>query len=352
MSPILTLRPLGAVSNETASYLGHANYIRAFASLAGFTLPTASVGQSLAALQPRVVQSSTLSQNQNSRADTDQVKRSLANAWGTELILSLSGEFIEEDELMRLANNWAVVQAYYVLYHATQALAVAKGIRRPTNHGATQRLYADFWLKSRSDLIPWTLGFGDDGCVNLPNGTVTDNSINAWSRCNSETRWSLASQALRTTREDAVKKALKGRREAQQSQLRKTWYQKERERLAAGQQPRATPTFPLPRLGPSERREAEAKVRPYGMIDYFYRLRIKTNYVDSAMFTDGPQDVVSARNVHHDLRNLVTGTMLVTELHISHLVGVNQLHRWVDQWLTSNSVPNKKLGLASRRVLL
>jgi len=352
MSPILTSPSQRHVSDETASYLGHVNYIRAFSSLAGFASPGDKPGPSLAQLKQEVVQSSTLNNDRNNRADSDQVRRSLANAWGTELILNLSGEFIEEDELMRLANNWAVVQAYYVLYHATQALAVAKGFKRPETHPATQRLFADFWIKTRSKLVPWSLGYGDAGCVNLPDGTETDTSINAWSRCTTETRWSLASQALRTTREDAVRKAIKSRREAQQSQFRKSWSEEEKGRLASGRKPRVTPNFPLPRLAPSERRETESKVRPYGMIDYLYRLRIKTNYVDSAMFTDGPRDQDSARSVHQDLQNLVMSTMLVTELHISPLVGASVLQLWADQWIASNSVTGKNLGLTLRRSLL
>jgi hypothetical protein len=44
---------------------------------------------------------------------------------GTELLLSLGSEYASEDEFVRIANNWAAVQAYYVTYHAFQAAQAA-----------------------------------------------------------------------------------------------------------------------------------------------------------------------------------------------------------------------------------
>ena len=56
----------------------------------------------------------------------NQVEASLRNAWGTELLLALGGSLGADDELIRLMNNWAVVQAYYCCYHGAQALLAAR----------------------------------------------------------------------------------------------------------------------------------------------------------------------------------------------------------------------------------
>jgi hypothetical protein len=125
-----------------------------------------------------------------------------------------------------------------------------------------------------------------------------------------------------------------------------------RERLSSGRKPPAEPNFPLPRLDPSVRGETESKVRPYGFIDYLYRLRIKTSYVDSAMFTDGLRDQDSARKRSSRSPECCDETMHVTELHASPLVGTTVLKDWADKWLASNSVPGKNVGLALRRGLL
>jgi len=50
----------------------------------------------------------------------------------------------------------------------------------------------------------------------------------------------------------------------------------------------------LSRLTDQEKGQLVTKVRPHSMMDYLYRLRIKTNYLDSAMFTDGPSDNLSS----------------------------------------------------------
>ena len=121
-------------------------------------------------------------------------------------------------------------------------------------------------------------------------------------------------------------------------------------RLAAGRTSRKEPSWPKPQLSPAERGGVDAKVPPYSLIHYLYRLRIKTNYVDSAMFTDGPPDEVSSALVHRDLRYLATSTMLLHELHIGCLVGVSLLRGWCDTWLASNAPPGgRPVGLQLRR---
>jgi hypothetical protein len=44
------------------------------------------------------------------------------------------------DEVVRVSNNWNVVQAYYALYHAMQAILVARGYDRPDSHSKTQKM--------------------------------------------------------------------------------------------------------------------------------------------------------------------------------------------------------------------
>ncbi len=110
--------------------------------------------KALNALASRVSASPSMATTLPESIDEDQVRRSLANAWGTELLLALSSRYATDDEFVRLANNWAVIQAYYVVYHATQALAVAKGFPRPDSHPKTQNQYLSFWVPRPLDLTP------------------------------------------------------------------------------------------------------------------------------------------------------------------------------------------------------
>lgn len=225
---------------------------------------------------------------------------------------------------MRLANNRAVVQAYYVVYHATQALAVGKGFPRPDSHPKTQNQYVSFWIKRPLDLSPWTLGADDTGWANCPPTRSIDSSIHGWSGCSPATQLSLAAKAFRTTRDDAVDDAVNRLRDRLRTDRRKKWEAEESARLAAGKKARAEPKWRRPQLSAAERSTASGKVPPHGLIHYLYRLRIKTNYVDSAMFTDGPTDESSSALVQWDLRYIAGSTLLVHELHIAQLVGVVQ----------------------------
>lgn len=163
-------------SDPKGAFTTHANYFRALATEAGLGLLT-SEEAALKGLALRIKGSASMQDRRAQSPDIAQVRRSLECAWGTELLLALSSHFIEDDEVIRLANNWAVVQAYYVGYHAVQALAAAKGFLRPATHPKTQRLYVDFWLKRPLDLSPWTLGASADGWANPPSGRNIDPGI-------------------------------------------------------------------------------------------------------------------------------------------------------------------------------
>ena len=102
-------------------------------------------------------------------AGTAEVERHLRSAWGTELLLEMTGAFID-DELVGLANNWTVVQSYYAAYHAFLALLAAQGAALPAHHEGTQRAWAIFWTGRRLDLPPWALGYGPKGGLNVKGG--------------------------------------------------------------------------------------------------------------------------------------------------------------------------------------
>ncbi len=92
----------------------------------------------------------------------------------------------------------------------------------------------------------------------------------------------------------------------------------------------------------------------FGLIHYLYRLRIKTNYVNSAMFTDGPDDESSFALVQRDLRYIAASTLLVNELHVAQLVGAAKVRKWADDWLASNApaAGTRPFALQLRRHLL
>jgi hypothetical protein len=337
-------------TDHRGSFTTHASYLRAFATLCGYyprSVGPASVRPSFAAR----VRSTVSASAQIGMVRLDDVRRSLVNAWGAELILALSGQYATEDELMRLVNNWGTVQGYYALYHATQALAQARGMARPESHPKTQNIFLDCWATPSRELAPLSLCVGADG-LRCGARDIPMEDVHQWSLCTPENAFQIAGLALRTTRDEAVREALRRRRVEKLATKRRAWREGEQRRVSMGRVARQEPTFPLPQLVAMEKGDTAARVRRHGLLDYLYRLRIKTNYEDSRMFTEGPADAVSSKHVHADLRHVVETVLLATEIHVQARVGRAAFGDWVRDWVESKTPRDVGLGLAERASLL
>ncbi len=336
--------------DPSSRFRSHLNYIESFALLGGLALPT-TTATAIERLSARA--RPLLTDAPPPAVDVDQVHRSLRNAWSTELLLALPGQWAtDDDEFMRLSNTWGVVQTYYVGYHATQALIIAKGNARPENHPKTQRQYAALWVDRPLLLPPWTFGCASPGWVNLPAGEAIDGSINSWTGATSSTAWSLAAKALTTTRRAAVKDAVDRKRNDKQRERRNDWRSEEQSGIAAGRRPRTEPTFSRPQLSAPEKSAADRGVRTFTLLDYLYRLRIGANYDDAAVFFDGPTQSFESSTVHRSLVFLAAGSMLLAELRISALVGRATLQQWGADF-TATCIPtgHRSIGLALRQAL-
>jgi hypothetical protein len=188
------------------------------------------------------------------------------------------------------------------------------------------------------------------GWRNPPSRPI-DDSLNSWTACDPSTCWDLAAKALRTTRDEKVQDAQRAERDRKRIAAKREWEQEEKDRLAAGRKPRAVPTFSRPRLTDAEKQKTARRVPSYTVLDYLFRLRVKTNYEDAGMFVEGPDDENASRRVHRDLVALASCTLLVHELHVGAVIGKPTLVAWADDWLAKNSA-GAGIGLGTRRDLL
>lgn len=333
-------------SNSSGAFQTHANYLRAFAFIAsgGNSDRTSALISSL----NRARGSGLLPNAQCVSANKIQALSSLQNAWGTELLLCLGERILISDELVRVSNNWSAVQAYYILYHATQAIAAAKGQSRTESHSKTQNQFLTFFARHGLGMEPWTLAYGNSGPENLPNEVSADHSIHSWSQCNAENCWGLAYKALRTTRKEAFPELIQKFRERKRANQRQLWKQDEEQRISTGKRPRREPIFKLPLLSIPEKEKINNNLRSYTLMDFLYRLRIRTNYEDSAMFTDGPDDNKQSATVRNDLLIVASCSLLIAELHIRPLVGFKLFDNWVNKWVAANAQFNPPLGVSER----
>lgn len=327
-------------NSQVESFRTHSNYIRAFATLIGTDNKQSA---------HKIERSGCLTKSGKTSTDYQQVLSSLKNAWGTELLINMGKHFVNESELVKLSNNWSTVQAYYVLYHSTQAVAVAKGYSRPLNHPRTQSMFYNLWANRNLCLEPWTLAYGCNGARNIPSHVKVDDNIHNWSLCSPSSAWSLVCKALKTTREDNLDKSFKNAREKKRSEKRKLLKQQQAKRLELGRKPKTIRSVSLPQLTLEEKRSLDQKEPPTTIIDYLYRLRIKTNYVDSGMFTDGPENDPVSFQVRDDLNTIAGGVLLLAELTVSNIVSHNVFFGWINDWVRTN-VPNDPVSAIRNRL--
>jgi len=337
--------------SPTATFRTHANYLRAFDRLT-FTPHPFGQQDFFGDLHQRITDSGILPQERRAELDQGQVRRSLHNAWGTEFLMLTSQRFAAEEDIIRLSNNWLCIQTYYVFYHCVQALAVAKGNPRPESHPRTQSLFCDYWANRHFVLPPWTLGVGADGARNAPPGIVINPNVHPWETCEGGNAWSVAAKALTTTRAEALQERMSQAREAKRRARRREWERVERERLALGRKPRVQRRFALPLLTPADKDRIRTRLRAYTVMDYLYRLRIKTNYVDSNMFTDGPEEEGESSEARRSLCQLASGTLFLHELALRRIVGDDVFCPWVRDWIERNMPPEMEFGVLTRRAWL
>ncbi len=340
-------------TGEVETFRSHSNWIRALATLAGFGATVTTHGRALTRLATRAA---SFPIPEGPRGQACDVLPCLHRAWGTELLLTVSKRFATEEELLRLANSWGAIQAYYAAYGAAQALIVAEGRSRPASHPTTQKQYVDMWVHRTASLPPWSFAAASpsdphadpDGYINGPNRPI-DPTAHSWSTCSIVSCWDIAAIALRSTRQGVTDEHLARRRNEKIRQRQREWRAEEAARITSGKQPRCEPGWPAhAKLTPTETADVRSHVRPHTIFDYLFRLRIKANYEDARMFTHGPEGPEDSSRVANDLLDLSAATMLVHEVRIAKLIGPNLLLREAQDWLLHNNPPGPAAGLAAR----
>jgi hypothetical protein len=291
--------------------------------------------------------------------DKGTVCRCIHRAWGTETILCTTAELSPDADLLRLALAWGAVQTYYACYGAAQAVLVAEGKPRSEQHNTTQNQVVDLWACRGFSLEPWSLAATEPGArTACPAGILNgpdrplDLSLHTWASLERGQEWDRAAKALHTTREDRITEVMRQARERKKKDRIRIWRQEEEIRLAAGKRARRTPIVALPRLTLAEKESVRSRVRAVTMLDYLYRLRVKANYIDDELFSQGPENDSDAEAFATRMQDLVGATLLVHELRLGKLLGPRWVLNEADTWLHTNAATAAAHGLAVRRKLL
>lgn len=342
-------------TQHNKSFRTHAEYVRAFRTLALGPTCRGGVAEQLSNLHKRIYKS--LNPRENNEADVATALACLRRAWGTELIFESTSKF--GSEVMRLANSWGTVQAYYILYGATQSVLVSEGKTRPTSHEPTQKQYVDLWPNRPTIAVPpWSLAAGhpamkvgnSDGMIGGPDREL-NLKLHPWSDWQEYQSWDICAQALISTRNKRIEEALTRKRKEKAAQRRKAWKAEEEERRSKGLPVRIAPTGKKSNLTKQEKESITQNARMITIFDYVYRLRIKANYDAADDFWEGPKTDSEAIRFAHDLVLLSSANMLVNEARVAQNVGKSILLDEMDRWLQRNHHKLSRYGAHFRRTL-
>ncbi|MDT5101285.1 MAG: hypothetical protein QOC76_5022 [Mycobacterium sp.] len=247
--------------------------------------------------------------------------------------------------------------AVYVGYSSVQALVVANGQPRPASHPKTQEQAITFWANRSASVPPFSFAAKPGSSWNrdpqaYAHGPDRDiDNVHSWIACDSTSCWDIAALALRTTRQDAVEKQLTEARQKKIRQKRKEWQTAENARLAKGKPPKTMPVWKTAQLSTAEKAACEQNVRAYGWLDYLYRLRIKANYEEARMFTEGPDDEHTSAIFARNMIRFATAVMIAHEVRIARTIGKTAFLDLANTWTATNSPP-ATMGIGLRLPIL
>ncbi|MGH2653139.1 MAG: hypothetical protein ACRDHV_02160 [Actinomycetota bacterium] len=225
----------------------------------------------------------------------------LRKAWGD---LRRMHREVEDSELYEEeANAWLPAQAYYGVYNAALALAVASGGTVPGNHAAALRMLGDH---VRRGLLPFPWSAYCQGCPQTgshlfgglrPSGA----DVHVLSSPDPETSEDRLAMFLRTTRARELERR----------------FDQERGKPAPGRMRR--------NVNKRRKEDIAARLGPTTIFDLFWRLRKKANYGDPDVFVLGAAGTLDARRFANALVIVTDATVAVLEAVAAAHVGAHVL---------------------------
>lgn len=231
-------------------------------------------------------------------ADIAEVRRLLAISWASETQLRLAD--FGGDSLVRYANAWTPVQAYYAVYMSIHAWLVTAGMGGLVDdHTSTLRTVSS--LLVTSGLLPHPFQVTCVGCPELGQRQIRGTPAKANINDHFE---NLAGPII----EDfypRLAKMLETTRDLRLARLRKEWLrQNDRKNM-----PRAAKLTVAGRLHPTT------------MFDYLWRLRVRANYGDVSTFLMSGVEDRSHGAFHSGLVSLASSLCLLIQSLIVQRIG-------------------------------
>ena len=249
--------------------------------------------------------------------DQDRWEKALKNhlfcAWTAEFLITLHQVYMPAEQLVRLSNNWSVVQLYYVAHHFIQALRVAAGQRALDSHAGIHKAFRVQWqLTERGGAA----------------GPLSEGLLRSWlasyrpAKDTGQHQFHIGREAL-----DIGPQSISHL--APFDPLDATYLLGECLKSTCGQAIQGQP-----------KAQREAHKGMYTMIDYLYRFRCRRNYGDNISFVRGPMREEESRAVQGDFIYLAAASALLYETRLMALPHPQTreplegtVREWMGQWL-------------------
>lgn len=272
------------------TFRAYSNYLQ---DLAGLIAGEHGFGASLAAgVAASVAQAPGIGRVRRRRLSPEEMRAldaALRKAWQN--LRRVAREVEDAGDFDEEANAWLPAQAYYGVYHAILAFAIASGQRAPRNHRAALSMIADEAQRGRLP-FPWSLC-----CTGCPqtgtqafSGSVAPGAVHVLSSPSTETAEDRFAMFLRTTRAKELERILDAERGRG---------------VAKGGARRRIPA--------AEKERHAAKLTATTIFDLFYRLRKKAHYDDANTFVLGAAGPRDAGAFAQSLAYVTDGTVAAVE---------------------------------------
>lgn len=254
----------------------------------------------------------------------DRLRSSLPIAWSTEMLMRNELMQFGRTAMIRYANSWLPIKAYYAIYQAVVALnSISSDVEdrhRAQINVINDRLRQERWLPAVVRLACVSCyPAGTSKFVGLPDNA--DMELSNLRRPTSVTEAKvLVAKSLKTTLSDMMEVK------------REDWKRTQR----------------LTRVSGSAAASIAAKMPPATIFDFMLRIRIRCNYQETEAMVHGPKDATEAFLFAEALGALTWHLMAFIETLIAGKIGEKSLREMVTQFSKSGGLGTGRLPVADR----
>lgn len=239
--------------------------------------------------------------------DAKEFQKFLNNCWNSERLLNSPTELNSGDYFIKYANHWSPVLSYYSIFLCFQALFISLGIGTILEHRSfLAKLSSLISKKKLSFIYPW-----DHLCWGCCGQKLE--AFNFTVDCNEVANFSSLSNPAFSNDEVVIAKILRTTRHKLELYYEEKW-KRDKKILNKDGSPRKA-------YRKCDKQQVSDNIAKTSLLDFLYRLRIRSNYEDADIFFLGDRNDASIKNYFSSLTSITTQLLFYVETMIKFTVG-------------------------------